>query len=97
MSEAKHAPTPYLLDGALVYALHVRDGVEQNRFCCYVNDAHTPTPELIATARFIVRACNAHDDLLAALKLYIKCRDEGRLGDENDAIEAVIAKAEGLA
>lgn len=46
-----------------------------------------------ADKAFIIRACNAHTDLLTALKVaYEHCSDLS--GDEADAIEAAIAAAE---
>lgn len=46
--------------------------------------------EALATARFFVRACNAHDELLSALKAF--CEDHTKpCGCENCAI---IARAE---
>lgn len=68
------------------------------------------TEEERANARFIVRACNAHDDLLAACKLTRKLSALYSLAEHPDeqgeaamneileihaAIEAAIAKAEG--
>lgn len=61
-------------------------------------------PEDQANAEFIVRACNAHDDLLAALKAMLS--EYGDVGDESILAEdepnhpvilahAAIAKAEG--
>lgn len=44
----------------------------------------------LADAEFIVRACNAHDELLAALKLYV-----AHFGDPLKVARGVIAKAEG--
>lgn len=41
------------------------------------------------------RRADCFDDLLAACRAYITNRDAGRLGDENDLVEAAIAKAEG--
>ena len=57
-----------------------------------------------ANARFIVDAVNAHDDLLAALHLYLRLDNDHRAGGEIDpadwaecyqAARAAIAKAEG--
>ena len=63
----------------------------------------TPSPETIATvrkaanARFIVRACNAHDELLAALQTYELWFRGGQnpsvLSDAHEFARAAIAKA----
>ena len=44
---------------------------------------------------FIVRACNAHDDMLAALKAAAKALQDGGLHVPAEAARAAIAKAEG--
>lgn len=57
----------------------------------------------LANAKFIVRACNAHDDLLKALKLaedYVHLWMQDNTGEPElkalEQIEAAIAKAEGV-
>ncbi len=69
-------PGPYLRDGALVYALDQRrDDVfrEENVFTASVQDANgiALLGECEATAEFIVRACNAHDDMVAAARAIV--------------------------
>lgn len=69
---------------------------------CATNNLHCgwPTDE---DAAFIVRACNAHDDLLAACKALVDYRDRaGALGfqlekadDYINQLRAAIAAAEG--
>jgi hypothetical protein len=64
--------------------------------------ARTFGPDCKATAQRIVRAVNAHDDLVAALKalmrkrrIYAKDRAAFDAGPEMEAARAAVAKAEG--
>lgn len=68
-----HTALPYLRDGALVYAL-CEDG-QVNRISIRIDGGfvgyrkgRTTDAELIATAEFIVRACNSHYQLVSALR-----------------------------
>jgi hypothetical protein len=69
MAESKHTPGPWRTTkmGASIYAPSegVR-GDERERVVCWLSGS-APPAERKATADFIVRACNAHDDLLALL------------------------------
>lgn len=107
--EIKHTPLPWNLknhhDQNVIY------GLENNQctmeFCvAVVNCDDRTNSENKANAEFIVRACNAHYQLLEALKalcgMQVKGHDlidrlqfsqEGRI--VLDKIEAAIAKAEG--
>lgn len=79
-NEVMRTPTPWLLDGGCIYVLD--DSGRTNRFSASVQGGfvymsngrdsksqRTPQSELDANAAFIVRAVNAHDDLVEALKL----------------------------
>lgn len=54
-----------------------------------------PRSECVANAEFIVRACNAHDDLLAALKMWVADYGDTTMmwGDRGRKTLAAIAKA----
>ena len=76
MTEAKHTPTPWEAHQCGVYRKQLRKPGDpwENPIACTGDD---PDPELgetaserqqIADAAFIVRAVNAHDAMLAALK-----------------------------
>ena len=81
----KHAPTPWLRDGRLIYSLEpsgYRKGKEvfENRFSTYVEAGRNTTlAEAEATAEFIQRACNCHDELVAALQTVWAMFDDGRI------------------
>lgn len=99
MADAQHTPTPWLLDGRLVYSLQDdARGRPTNRFSAHLDpgfgrDGLTPDTELDANAAFIVRACNAHEALVAALKGVLRVAD--RKTDEFDAARAALRLAEG--
>jgi hypothetical protein len=66
----KHTPTPYKwtgkpIDKRLKICLASDD---RSRPFAWVVSDDVPAEEAIANAAFIVRACNAHDDLVAALE-----------------------------
>jgi hypothetical protein len=72
----EHTPTPYEIDAEGVHIIQKRED------CFYVEVATTETPvsqatraEQNATAIFIVRACNAHDELVAALVELVRLKD----------------------
>lgn len=61
-----------------------------------------PTDEAMANAAFIVRACNAHEDLVGALTLLVACVEAGSMGTAwrkdnptRKIVWAALAKAEG--
>jgi hypothetical protein len=96
--KAKHVPRPWsvsLIRGA--YVIYDAESVPIFRI------HHDLLPFAKDTAEFICRACNAHDDLLAALKLlrrvaprYFFCGPAGPENDWQRAItqaDAAIAKA----
>jgi hypothetical protein len=58
----------------------------------------TLDPNAEANARFIVRACNSHEKLLAALEAVYAWQHDDKEGDEDavlDQVAAAIAKARG--
>jgi hypothetical protein len=99
-----HSPLPWSVCGTTLSPLYASvvtaDGVE------FMHDDDTLMSK--ADAEFIVRACNAHDELLAALKAVVDMfgpwHDDDCPADDtcdcsskpiHDAINAAIAKAEG--
>jgi hypothetical protein len=72
-----HTPTPWLIEGATVYALN-EGGTNRMSFNMQggwkhgSDDFRTTYGELEANAAFIVRACNAHADLVMALERLIE-------------------------
>ena len=66
----KRTPGPWLLDGDHGYGnlngTRIRD--EKRGYVLSVAIGDVPELNAPANAEFIVRACNAHDDLVAALK-----------------------------
>ena len=75
---------------------------DPTRIVCALEDARMGKAMMEATAEFILRACNTHADLLAALAGLLDivelwnwdCSDENRT-DEVVAARAALAKAKG--
>ena len=98
-----HTPGPWLLSGnnrTVGFYRTLRDresGTEIPQFCAVAN-VFERTGDTEANAAFIVRACNSHDDLVAAARsaeLILDVLDD-RLGDAAlSRLRAAIAKAEG--
>lgn len=86
----KHTPTPWELNinsRYPIYSQHTREDVRH--ICSIVQNETTTAEEKDANLEFIVRACNAHDELVAALK---ECTEalQAELGlDERYKIEAI--------
>ena len=103
MSETKQTPTPWKLS---IFGLYADDMPERIQFVVrreeWTRVALVAAPDYLeskANAEFIVRACNSHDDLLAACKAMLEDlkADPRAQGYDSVAIaEAVIAKAEGM-
>jgi hypothetical protein len=97
MSGPRHTPLPWKADGPEVFALDA-DG----NFNCHVATAWSfpylgPGPdEAVANAAMIVRAVNAHADLLGACEAFLECppRDRHDLHLE-EIVRAALAKAKG--
>jgi hypothetical protein len=75
MSNAKHTPTPWWVAqsaGPGILAVDAIDPADGNLFAVCeifgINDMREHSPEAEANAAFIVRACNCHNQLVAALK-----------------------------
>ena len=90
MTEQAHTPGPWQQEG-LTIVVFGRGII-----------AECPTPQnggtfdCSANAAFIVRACNAHDDLVAALDLVCRDQRSGALPTSiQNAITAAIVKATG--
>jgi len=86
--EAKHTPTPWHVggrDGRIFYAADGYAVSDATVFHGRHEGEHT------ANAEFIVRACNAHDDLVKALQGVIRVAD--RSTAEFDAARDALAKA----
>lgn len=61
MTQTKHEPTPYILCGCSGRMISTPSG--------YVGDGFIADVDTLANAKFIVKACNCHDELLEALEL----------------------------
>lgn len=67
MAETKHTPTPYRAE--------ISDRLSDSSDCWVIDSEAGSIAEMMcpadveeATAKFIVRACNSHDDLVEAVK-----------------------------
>jgi hypothetical protein len=102
-----HTPGPWKVDPSTAFneALISARGVEIGLlYCSDGADDETELPG-IANAEFIVRACNAHDELVAALQMVQRVVEwDGSLPRPDDVpdayametqIKAALAKAEG--
>ena len=96
MTVNKHTPGPWEVDRAnpeMVYTEYV-DNDGASRYICDCDSDILPQKEYEANAAFIVRACNAHDELLAALEELLKYK--GVMSDESVSMaKAIIARARG--
>lgn len=61
----KHTPTPWKIDEALDLPLAIISDTDDGMGVAEMGER---SPESIANAAFIVKTCNAHDELLAACK-----------------------------
>lgn len=108
MSAPKHTPLPWRTASALVMGQHSRAIVSALKGQVDIYNAPL-TNETLANAEFIVRACNAHDELVAALKAlmnpngHLQARSGGcvpgpecgEYADHCRAARAALAKARG--
>ena len=98
---AQHTPAPW----------EFREDGDANHYCIlagnrwlisFLHNGEQMTAQQIANAKFIVRACTAHDELLEAAQQAEHWLGELRSGDQIRPVEilrvlrAAIAKAEGL-
>ena len=97
-THSTHTPVPWISDGGI----RVQGNSEGHRHAialiCPPPPYLTSTMYAQANARFIVRACNAHDELLAACEATANLIEPiGRpdVQEAHDMARAAIAKAEG--
>lgn len=86
--ELERTPSPWILesrgwDGQFIYGQDERAGRDNRRF---IADVSLMFDGAEANAAFIVRACNAHDDLVKALQSLVGCISETRGKDSYDAL-----------
>jgi hypothetical protein len=105
-TKTEHTPTPWqLLFGGVAstpdWSIHpgatFKEAVERDAIC-HLPETTTKTVEQVgANAKFIVRACNAHEAMLDALKgvteHYAELINSGDAGNWDPEQEAVIIKA----
>ena len=101
----EHTATPWIfkVSASKRLAFVETENREYPNFSRIVEMSKRHNPNFEGDAAFIVRACNAHDDLLAACKALVDYRDRaGALGfqlekadDYINQIRAAIAAAEG--
>ncbi|WP_036305437.1 hypothetical protein [Methylopila sp. 73B] len=97
-----HTPTPWAVCGSDEHWIDIKPAREKRRISLSIATVATCTVDAEANAAFIVRACNAHDDLVAALKAMVS--DAVELAESGDAgfwdaekVPAVIAARAALA
>ena len=87
----QHAPTPWKLGGASGRMITTPEG--------YVGDGFIADVDTRANAEFIVRAVNAHEALLEAVKLALQfiqfCKDTDIESSLEIRLKQAIAQAEG--
>lgn len=90
MSKPKHTPTPWVLGTSDDAIDTVEPGQE------FVVHADLKSEMGLANAEFIVKACNNHDALLAALRLALSTMEDagGLRTSVINQLKAVIADAE---
>ena len=97
----QHTPTPWKTDAkGVIGSSYGRMGSPHRRVAdCRGQKRPYPTPEMdaenAANAAFIVRACNAHEDLLREAKALVAEIDARGYHNEFAGMRAAIAKAEG--
>ncbi|WP_449406063.1 hypothetical protein [Massilia phosphatilytica] len=103
MSNTKHTSTPYAVkkglhgnpDGVTIWQQKL-PGMTGAKGIAKMSGVHEQE-EIEATAAFIVRACNAHEQLVAALKMALEIGDgcsRGFLGKFYAVANAALAAAE---
>lgn len=98
MSDSKHTPGPWINDNGLVCGKNTDPvyGLDMPSFDIYDASEWNGDPtEGQENAAFIVRACNSHEDLLAACKGLVDLLDAHSWGEGPAlrAARAAIAKA----
>ena len=82
-----HTPGPWIVEGNMIRQPMLS---KRRRIIC------PPDHDGIQDAAFIVRACNAHEDLVRALKLCVDALEFIPCRARNEAVQA-LAKSEGMA
>jgi hypothetical protein len=90
--QAKHTPTPYYADEHRVNDWRIRQDDGKGGFWEIAEMGGLNSKE---NAAFIVRACNAHEEMLAALEAASRYADFSECREVADMVKAVIAKAKG--
>jgi hypothetical protein len=98
MAESRHTPGPWRVNSG--HGELWIESVKHGRVICAFEKHRTGqyTEQDGANAEFIVRACNAHDELLAACEALISQYDAPggpALTEQVEAVRAAIAKARG--
>lgn len=98
MKATQHSPLPWVQDGCVVEAFDApfhHDIAATSKSAIWTSDESRAE----ANAKFIVKACNCHDELLAALKDLLNATSGNPktppTGFEAIRARAAIAKAEG--
>ncbi len=93
MSKSIHTPTPYRTCGKTVLADCHITGCELNVATTHMVSADPQ--DALGNAEFIMRACNAHDGLVAACNQVLKDVGDRLTGKTVLMLRAAIAKANG--
>jgi hypothetical protein len=98
MTDTKHTPTPWRTE----YSEHMNDYENEDwviysgdTCICSTNYYSTPGIEREEDAKFIIRACNSHDDLVAALEKAKEVLEDGdtRIASDFWGISKIIVDA----
>ena len=98
---SKHTPTPWLADLLPAVITDARRFIIATTACADLSEAVESASQQRANCAFIVRACNAHEDLLEACKAVLCLADMLQPRYQKDAagylsqVRKAIAKAEG--
>ena len=65
MNKTTHTPTPYYLTKTKEHIVIQSSKINEDNFVCYMQE---PIKQDLINAKFIVKACNSHDELVEALK-----------------------------
>ena len=102
-----HTPGPYIMAKSKSpdlrqredYLIHTEDGLHIAEVFQYQNHENKNGPSE-ANSKFIVKACNAHDDLLEALTMACKVLIDNNLDEsmagEFEILTDALAKAKGI-
>jgi len=83
MTESSHTPTPYKGNAEGV----ITDKSGKRIACCTMDIVlRSADGQMLANRDFIVRACNAHDELVEALRSYLRAPSVGSNGPGSSTI-----------